>query len=461
MNSPGMKLIAGLALLASLGLAMACAPVKPAYRLESKSCAIDVAGAECGSVTVPENYDAPQGRAIKLNVVILRSTGPKTAHAPLFELEGGPGVPVSESVPFYAGDGAVYRRNRDLVFVDMRGTGGSNPLRCPALEALAQSRAGGAMYPTDLTAACAASLGGRADLRQYTTANAVRDLDAVREALGARQIALDALSYGTTLALAYIAEHPERVSAAVLTSTAPADRTPPRFHAVSADAALTELLSACLADADCAARFPDPFGDLERARRRFPTAEEAEIFAERLRAMMYSPAGARRAPLFLSQAAQGAADAPHMSAPDIADGLYLSVTCAESFPHFDVEAARAEARRTIFGDYRLRRQSAACAVWPTAPSKPPQPERVINVPMLFVSGSWDPATPPAWTRQVLPWFPNSRHIVIEGGGHVVDGLSNLETCYDPVIVRFFDTLDPKKLDFGCMKDVRPPRFSLE
>jgi pimeloyl-ACP methyl ester carboxylesterase len=289
----------------------------------------------------------------------------------------------------------------------------------------------------------------------------VRDLESVRQALGAEHIALDALSYGTTLALAYMAEHPERVSAAVLTSAVPAGYTPPRFHATAASAALIQVFHACAAEAQCAAHFPDPAGDLERARRRFSTAEEADIFTERLRTMMYAPLSARRIPLFLRHSAQGAVSTSQGVAPTIADGLYLSVTCAESFPHFDIESARALARKTVFGDYRLRRQYAACAVWPTAPSAPPQPKRVIDVPVLFISGSFDPVSPPAWTEQLLPLFPNGRHLVIEGGAHIVDGLSHLATCYDPLIARFLDTRDARHLDTSCLEDVRPPTFSLE
>lgn len=450
-------------ILAASFAAGAAACGAPSFEFARKTCAPEIAafGAECGVVDVPENYAAPAGRRIALNVVVLRAADPRSGHDPLFELEGGPGVAVTANLAFYATDGAVYRRNRDVVFADMRGAGGSNPLRCPGLDAYAQSAPSGPLYPAALVADCARELGARADLDQYTTANAVRDLDAVRQALGARKIALDALSYGTTLALAYMAEHPDRVSAAVLTSATPADRTPPRFHATAAGAALAQIFNACAADARCAARFPDPASDLERARRRFASAEEAEIFAERLRMMMYAPAGARRIPLFLDQSARGAAPAQDVAAPAVADGLYLSITCAESFPHFDVAAARAEARRTVFGDYRLRRQSDACAAWPVSPRAAPAPRRPIGVPVLFVSGSFDPVTPAAWAKEALRNFPNGRQIVIEGGGHVVDGLSALDTCYDPLIVRFLDGRDAAGLDVSCLGQVRPPAFATE
>lgn len=434
-----------------------------AFDFERRTCAPEIAaaGAECGVVNVPENYAAPAGRSVALNVAILRAANPRAGNVPLFELEGGPGIAVTGNLSFYATDGAIYRRDRDVVFVDMRGTGGSNPLTCDGLAAYARSEPSGPLYPPALVAACAEDLRARADLNQYSTANAVRDLDAVRQALNADKIALDALSYGTTLALAYMAEHPDRVSAAVLTSTVPADRTPPRFHATAGAAALARIFEACAADALCAARFPDPANDMERARQRFSTTEEAEIFSEGLRTMMYAPASARRVPLYLHQIARGVAPSRSYSTPAVADGLYLSITCAESFPFFDLAAAEADARRTVFGDYRLRRQSEACAAWPASPSAPPSPTHAIEVPVLFVSGSFDPVSPAAWTDEILAYFPNGRHIVIDGGGHIVDGLSNLDSCYDPVIVRFLDTRDARKLDAQCLSDVRPPAFAIE
>lgn len=445
-------------LIALVGFSTAgCASLTPHYLFEPRDCVPEIAahGAECGVVTVPENYDVPTGRKIGLNVAILRSTSPRANNDPVFELEGGPGLAATANIPFYATDGAIFREDRAMVFMDMRGTGSSNPLTCAALDVYARSHPSGPLYPTEPTAACARDLG------QYTTANAVRDLDAVRAALGADRIALNALSYGTTLALAYMAEHPDRVSAAVLTSTVPSDRTPPRFHAVAARAALTDIFEACAADEACNARFPDPASDLERARRRFSSPEEAEIFTERLRTMMYAPSSARRVPLFLHQAARGDAPTQSYSVPGIADGLYLSITCAESFPHFDLEAARAEARKTVFGDYRLRRQSAACGIWPSQPDAPPTPSRPIRVPVLFLSGSLDPVSPPEWTRAILGYFPNGRHVVIDGGSHIVDGLSNLDTCYGPLIVRFLSMRDARGLDSSCLADVRPPGFALD
>ncbi|MEZ0471610.1 alpha/beta hydrolase [Luteimonas salinilitoris] len=113
------------------------------------------------------------------------------------------------------------------------------------------------------------------------------------------------------------------------------------------------------------------------------------------------------------------------------------------------------------GDYRLRRQSAACAAWPVAPSMPPSPTQPVQTPVLFVSGEYDPVTPPEWVDDLLPLFPNGRHIVLPGAGHIVDGMSDLDTCYDPTIVAFLDSADAAHLDAACIESMRAPDFVTE
>jgi pimeloyl-ACP methyl ester carboxylesterase len=186
---------------------------------------------------------------------------------------------------------------------------------------------------------------------------------------------------------------------------------------------------------------------------------------ERLRTRLYSAPGARGALLATRLAAKGDFSVFDALPPGLkrsfADGLYLSIACAESLPHFALDEASASARATAFGDYRLRRQSAACTAWPVAPSMPPSPTRALQIPVLFVSGEFDPVTPPEWVDDLLPLFPNGRHIILPGGGHIVDGMSDLDTCYDPTIVAFLDSADAADLDVACIESMRAPAFATE
>lgn len=198
-----------------------------------KTCdvALDGSQAQCGTVNVPENWTTRRGRRIDLNVIVFPATSPGMARSAQFYIDGGPGDAATAAAGFYLSEGLAFREHRDVVLVDMRGTGSSNALHCEDLEAFERARPDAPMYRPDLVASCARALRGHADVRQYTTATASRDLEAVRRALGYSTIDINAVSYGTVLAQRYIADHPDRVRTAVLTGAFPPSKTPPAHHA--------------------------------------------------------------------------------------------------------------------------------------------------------------------------------------------------------------------------------------
>jgi pimeloyl-ACP methyl ester carboxylesterase len=90
----------------------------------------ETTGAQCGTFEVFENRATRKGRKISLKVVVLRATGANRSPDPFFYIPGGPGSSATEDAPGVAQAFAKIREQRDLVFVDQRGTGGSNPLNC-------------------------------------------------------------------------------------------------------------------------------------------------------------------------------------------------------------------------------------------------------------------------------------------------------------------------------------------
>jgi pimeloyl-ACP methyl ester carboxylesterase len=393
---------------------------------------------------------------------------PATSHAPharpLFDIDGGPGLPVTKNAEFYASFGSAYRQRRDIVMVDQRGTGGSNPLHCP--EFSSPEAAYHPLYPATVVRRCRQKLEANADLTKYTTRDAVDDLDDVRAALGYDKIDLFGLSYGSTVALRYLATHPQRVRAAVLMGVAPPSATPPKGHATAGERALKLLFEQCRRDATCSAEY-DPAADLERIRLRLPSIPGApanEIFLEKLRSLMYQPSGARRIPFIMNRAAAGdlapfyKATRPQGSSL-YADGMYLSVICSEGLPLMDVEAARNAANATVFGDYRLRQQIQACAEWPAGEVATDhlQPVR-SDAPVLLISGELDPVTPPQWADDVAKTLPHSRHVVIPASGHLFDGMTGVDSCLDPLILAFLESGNSKAVDATCVKAMKPPPF---
>lgn len=420
--------------------------------------------ARCGSVEVPENRALPAGRRIKLNVILFKATSPKPHHPPLFDIDGGPGLPVTKNAGFYATDGAAYRARREIVMIDQRGTGGSHPLACPELGAPETTYQ--PMFPADAVARCRKALESKADVTRYLTHHAVADLDSVRAALGYEQIDLFGLSYGTTVALRYLATHPARVRAAVLMGVAPPSAMPPANHATAAERAIELLFAQCEADAACARAF-NPGEDIDRALAMLRGAKSqlsAEIFAEKLRSMMYQPATARHIPWIVNRAAAGDlapfydATRPRGQSPFF-DGMFLSVTCAEALALMDFGAATKAARATRFGDYRLRRQRQACAAWNVGKAAPDflAPVETLAA-VLLISGGLDPVTPPEWAEAVARSLPRARHLIIPASGHIFDGLSGVDTCFDPLVRKFLDTADLAALNPDCLSTMQPPPF---
>jgi pimeloyl-ACP methyl ester carboxylesterase len=423
----------------------------------------------CGTLEVPEDQARPYKRTLLLNVVVVPAVSLVTL-PPLYSLEGGPGLPASGSVGFWAAEGMIHRRSRDIVLVDQRGTGGSGALPC----AINFSSPLEPVLSPDAARACRYRLSPKAELARYTTADAVADLEAVREALGHELIDLAGLSYGTRLAQEYLRKHPTRVRAMALLGTlAPHEKLPLSFSANAHDV-LMRLARQCEADAGCRRIAPKAGADLAALRARFKAGPvravladgravmlEAGPFWEAVRAQLASTASQRRLPWLLHEAARGRfAPLLEAAAPagddGAANGLLLSVTCAEDTRHI-TEDELAPLRDSVFGDYRARQQIAACREWPG--SAVPRDRSVVtsDVPALLMAGDMDHVTPVQWARDVASGLVNARVVVVPHLGHLPDGLSHME-CYDRLIYDFFEAGSAANLDLSCIGTMQPPAF---
>jgi pimeloyl-ACP methyl ester carboxylesterase len=435
----------------------------------------------CGKLTVFENRETRTGRTIDLNIVVLPALDQKTKAEPLFDLAGGPGVASTEAATFYAGPGKEYRRRHDVVCVDQRGTGQSNRLSIPQ-EKTPQHYLS-EMYPVDYVREMRHALEQRADLTRYTTSIAMDDLDDVRAWLGYDRINLLGGSYGTRAALVYMRQHPEHVRSVILVAVAPTDLKIPLHHSETGARAMDLLLGECERDTACHAAFPqirddwkNALAQLEKQPARVeysppktaaPTTVEIQrdVFAEKIRTWMYGRDKAARIPLIVHHAAGGdfapflqQAIAP--SIPDfVADGMYLSVTCAEDVPFINQDEAAALNANNPFGNYRVFQQTRACGMWPRGeiPSDFLEPVH-SNAPVLIFSGNMDPVTPPKYGEEVARYLPNSRHVVIPEAAHEVDGLTD-PGCIDRIAIEFLEKGDAKNLDVSCVGRMARPPFA--
>jgi pimeloyl-ACP methyl ester carboxylesterase len=380
---------------------------------------------------------------------------------------------------------AEVRRTRDLVLIDLRGTGRSAALTCPEL---AQPDATGVLDADQLgiaaVRACRSRLEKQADLRFYTTANAVDDLNELLSSLGYARVNLYGTSYGTRVAQAFMQRHPGRLRTVSMKGVVPASMAMPATHATAGDAAWRALVSRCLADAGCARAFPnvaDEFATvLARVEKTSPVLEVPSsnsrpavrvrvtrgLFAEAFRNVLYSPEAAAGAPKLVHQLQQGgdrslaetALAARTLLAGDrLAAGFFLSVTCAEDIPFLPADAA-AMTTGTFGGDYRLRQQTAACAVWPrgAVPQNHRQAVR-SDVPALLLSGEYDPVTPPSGAEEVVRGLRRGRHVILRNNGHPI---GSSEACAGRLIATFIDRASSNGLEESCAQALPAVPFQL-
>ena len=343
----------------------------------------------CGSYEVFENRVSRSGRRIQLKIVVFPATGQDKVADPFFYIPGGPGSSATEDAQYVAQNFAKIRERRDLVFVDQRGTGGSNPLNCEFFNPADLQSYLGHWNPPEQVRRCREQLQAKADLRLYTTSIAMDDLDDVRAALGYKKINIFGGSYGTRAAQEYLRRHGKNVRAVILHGVSPTNQWMPRDFPQHTERALNGVLDECIADAQCRAAFPSVRAEaktvLEKLMRGAVEVEvksspdsknttrvklSRDLAGEAIRYMLYQTGGASRVPLFLHLAAQGnytpLAEAALFYRQNIvatgSNGMYLSVTCAEDLPWIKTGEGERNGEKTFLGDYRLQQQREACVV---------------------------------------------------------------------------------------------------
>lgn len=445
---------------------------------------LDAIAAQCATVELAES-DAPGSRRISLSLARIPAVSSRPKPDPLVLLAGGPGMGAQLMYTQTAGAFARARRDRDILLLDQRGTGGSTPLNC-ASELDDPFAGGGADLDlaqfVKLVTECRDALGAGHDLRAYTTSRAVRDLEAVRALLGYETVNLYAVSYGTRVAQHYARRHPQRVRSMVLDGvTAPQTVLGPRIG-LDAQAALDGTWRRCAADPTCRRAFGDVRASATRLQAQLQRqAVEVQVAHPRtgalesiaigpmqlatvLRFASYEASMAAMLPLVVHRGAAG--DLRPLATlyflttstltSAIATGMHNSVVCSEDLPRLDAAGLDRKALdATYMGAGMLDALRAVCAQWPRGEvDKDFHAPLVGKVPTLLLSGTLDPVTPPGDAERVARSLGNARHLRFEGAGHGQLGAP----CMDRVLAEFYAAADPHTLDTACLQRRQQPPF---
>jgi pimeloyl-ACP methyl ester carboxylesterase len=440
--------------------------------------------ARCGTYEVFENRATKSGRRIPLRVAVLPANAPRKQPDAIAYFSGGPGESAVQEGVWLAD---VLRQQgaqtRDVLLVDLRGTGGSDPLECPDMVGT-QGVQGflDNFVPTEGARACYERLSKTRDLTQYTTEIAVDDVDEVRAALGYDRLNLVGGSYGTRSELIYMRRHPDRVRTATLSRVVANDAATPLQFARITQNALDGLIAECAGDAECHKTFPrlrEEVSEILQRTEKEPVrvgmtdAETGKPFelrfnrngvAQTLRYMLYSTDTAAQLPLFVHLAAQGdfkplAGIARNWGNLSMA-GYFLAVTCAEDVPFIREEQIASAVAGTFLGDFRIRQQQAACKAWKAAKLGPGfQAPTVSDAPTLIVSGERDPATPASDGEKTVRNLRHGVHVVVADGAHSNNGMKGRE-CEEQMMVKLIETGSTERLDTSCVAGMERPAFAL-
>jgi len=434
----------------------------------------------CASYSVPENWDEPAGRHIDLRVALVRSLATEADRDLVVFLDGGPGGAASEDYPAVANALSVLRKHHHILLIDQRGTGASNALACAdalAMEVDQPSRP--LAYADDGkrqlagVRKCLAELSPKAAPQFYTTTDAARDLEAVRDALGEPPLDLVGISYGTRLAQQYAARFPESVRSIVLDSAVPNRLVLLSEHARNLEDVVQRRLARCLADAACKGRFGDPYANLRQVLQRLRREPQsiqmhdpltfalvrrtlgAEDLAALVRFYMYSAATSSLLPFVISEAHEGRFG-PLLSqaqlvvgqlSENLSGGLSASVLCSEDA---DLLHESPQDEATLLGTAAVHAALLACSVWPHGmrPADFHQPFHT-KVPVLVLAGELDPVTPPRYGAEIVNALPRARLLIAPGQGHAVLGAG----CMPRLVGEFVRSLDPQRLDEQCLQNL--------
>jgi len=437
----------------------------------------------CGFLRVPLDRRLPDGRKIRIYFELRsRADRSRPPASTVLSVEGGPGFSTTADRSARIQLWRPLSARRDLLLVDLRGTGRSDPLDCTAFRRHI-------LGYIDRAARCAAELGTARDFSD--TSQSVQDLAAVLRALNIGRVDLYGDSYGSYAAQAFALRYPGKLRSLVLDGTYQLPGSDPALADLAASTR-SSLRLACGRRPGCPAGRTDPVRAVERLVaqvRQHPivgtapdgdgTPTHVRVDEDALVQVLMSGfyyqgvwrdilAAARSAragdpqPLLRLAAETVTTDGPNGDPRLYSESLYLAVICHDYpelwSPSTPISQRPAEVRSALaaypagtFAPFSAAAWTGtdfegalACLRWPSpARPDPPAPPAATypRVPTLILNGDLDNITPLADATVVARRFPRSTLVDVENAGHVT-ALLDQNDCAAVIYLHFVSTLGP-------------------
>ncbi|HKJ16833.1 MAG TPA: alpha/beta fold hydrolase [Xanthomonadales bacterium] len=457
-----------------------------AERLSLETCLIE--GVDelllCGVYFAPLKRSDPDSGFIPISVIVIPAITGNPKNLAITEHQGGPGRAMLSSAYFYMNTeiGKEFRRDRDIVLFDQRGTGESGNLYCHAMREVPILEP---YYTERKVSDCRDELiSNRIDLSAYSTIEAIDDLEDIRQWLGYEKFDVAGWSYGSRFMLTYAHRYPESLRSIIVAVPTLFDYRRPIDWARFSQDSIEGLFQDCEADEECAnaypylsAEFDSVLSNLdagpESVKYRRPGSDEIvetevtrDRFMEELHVGLLKVSNTRQLPLVIHSAAKGDFEpfldlaVPERPSRPVSEGQYLSIVCPEETVFFNQEEAIETSRDTFAGMYFVDEFKMACETW----GLPPHPDYPLvwvgsEIPALVISGGRDPITPTEYGERIAASFDHARHVDVEIMPHDTSGLEG-SGCLDDLMLEFIRNPSPADLDTTCVDDMKAPPFML-
>jgi pimeloyl-ACP methyl ester carboxylesterase len=480
---PAARLVVIVAVLCLAAVSCGGGPATTVNPLQVKSCTVQGRQARCGTLTVPEDRISGQGRQIPVKFVVIPASGPQRAPDPVVYFAGGPGASAIGDIPGVLQQLGGLGQERDLIFIDQRGTGGSNGLTCPSPPS---TLADPSLVRRSIQS-CLDSMRGRADLRLYTSAMAAQDVEQVLTALRYGQVNLVGASYGATAAQIFAQLFPARVrTMTLLSGTLLSVPIFERFPQASQQA-LDSVFARCASDPGCHGAFPHLAAEWAQLRasvaahpvtlweQQSPTGSairlDSDGLADEVHALLMNSADtAGYLPLLIHTLAVPknktaalalvirqlmAAGLVNSSGDDSIIGY--PIRCAE--PWARLQPGQVSGTGSYYYQYWMgnaRWWQYACTLIPDPGAAARYgPPKTSDVPVLMINGTADPQDPPANMSGARTIWPNGRLLIEPGQAHGIDLRSWLQ-CDADLVQAFVQHANATQLDASCLTQVTLP-----
>ena len=433
---------------------------------------------QCGTATVPLDYEHPDGRTITIALKKLPASDGDAEHGSLFLNPGGPGGSGVEAVADAPRAPEELRAAYDIIGFDPRGVGQSTPITCWTDDEIRQSLTdpgNGDISPTnplitsknvpaqekiDRGTANAARCAQHSEVPELLdhvgTRDVARDLDILRATNGNEKLNYLGTSYGTRIGAIYADLFPDRVGRAVLNSAMDPSKgeTDRNAEAVAfKEGVLHRYIEHCQANSGCplsgstdeaVAQLAAFVDSLDKNPLTSPDSnatvntQDATAIIQQLAVeqpdwdtltAMLTPAMTTRDGTLMVKAKQGSSDlSPETTVEGVVNNaneqiMFGAVTCNDNpdtggtASEWDAQAAAEKKAYPFFGGIS-NAMDAYCRGWGHRGTIPPQKTRAEgSAPILIVGITGDSRTLYSWSQNLTGQLDNGHLLTVQGYGH--------------------------------------------